>query len=231
MYSATQMLRLLRDPQRYAEWLPVSGAAAGVALLHWSALVKQLMYSPTHLLSPPACTVSPQVTDYSGSVTVINNAAGSVEIDGVLVNLVDTMGDGDTLAEVFADCPLGDSGAVGPVSGSSTVTIPAYGRLSCRFTLRAGASGALVGTATVVDGVEALVSKQWPVTSLMADSTCGQLLSGIGGSELGKEGVLFAEGGVSEEEVCAGSSKRISLKIPADASTDRGCKFPVSAGL
>jgi len=77
-------------------------------------------------------SVSPQVTDYSGSVTVINNAAGSVEVDGVLVNLVDTLGDGDTLAEAFADCPLGDSGAVGPVSGSSTLTIPAYGRLSCR---------------------------------------------------------------------------------------------------
>lgn len=170
-----------------------------------------------------------QATDYTGTVTVINNSPQPAELDGVIINLLDTMGDGDATDEGLAECPVGPAGALEPVTGSNPHTVPANSRLACKFNLRSIHSGALIGTVTGTDGTDAVVSKQAAVQSLMADSACTKLVSGMAASELAKGGVLFAEKeGVTEEDVCSASSKTVAIAIPADAQTSRGCIVPVS---
>jgi hypothetical protein len=171
-----------------------------------------------------------QATDYTGTVTVINNSPEPFELDGVYINLLDTMGDGDATDEGLAECPVGPAGTLEPVTGNNPYPVPANGRLTCKFNLRSIHSGALVGTATGTDGGDGVVSKQVPVQTLMADSSCTKLVSGMAASELAKGGVLLADKeGVTEEEVCSASSKTVAIAIPADAQTNRGCVVPVSS--
>lgn len=186
------------------------------------------LYPMSALCCPYAVHV-PQSTDYTGTVTIINNAATPAELDGVYVNLIDTMGSGDATDEALPDCPVDTSDTLRPITASNPFTIPANGRLSCKFTLKSVHSGALVGTATPADGGDGIVSKQWAVTSLMADSSCSRLVSGMAASELGgADGVLFGENGTTEEDVCSASSKVVKVNIPADADTSKACSFPVS---
>jgi hypothetical protein len=170
-----------------------------------------------------------QATDYTGTVTVINNSPNPAELDGVIINLMDTMGTGDATDEAVADCPGVNSTTPGAVTGENTVTIAANGRLSCSFTLKSSVSGSLVATVTSVSGGDGVVSKGYPVTSLMGDSNCGRVVTGMAASQLGRYGVLLAANGTSEEEVCSASSKVVKIEIPADAQTGKGCVFPVSA--
>lgn len=180
----------------------------------------------------PACT--PQATDYSGAVTVINNANEPAELDGVYVTLLNTLADGEATDEAAADCPVGVGGALGQVTGANPYTVPANGRLACKFSLRSVNSGALVGTATATGDADSIVSKQAPVPKLLADGSCGKLLSGLAASELGQlqGGVLLAAKGVTEEEVCSAGSSTVKIAIPADATppTNKGCVVPVSDG-
>lgn len=164
--------------------------------------------------------------DYSGVITVINNARASVELDGVIINLIDTMGSGDATDAASANCLI--SGSIQAVSGTQPLVVPADGRVSCNFTLRSASSGSLVGTATVVDGGDGVVSKGVPVTTLLQDSSCDTLVYGLAASELGPQGVLAIEGGAAEQEVCQEGSKVFKIRIPADSKTERGCLFPVS---
>jgi hypothetical protein len=171
-----------------------------------------------------------QATDYSGTVTIINNSPEPFELDGVIINLLDTMDDGDATDESLAECPVGPAAAMEPVTGNNPHTVPANSRLTCNFNLRSIHSGALVGTVTGTDGGDGIVSKQVPVQSLMADSSCTKLVSGMAASELAKGGMLFTDSeGVTEEEVCSASSKTVAIAIPADAQTSRGCVVPVSS--
>lgn len=171
-----------------------------------------------------------QVTDYTGTVTVINNSPSSVELDGVIINLMDTMGNGDATDEAIADCPGVNSTTLAAVTGENTVTIQANGRLSCSFTLKSSVSGSLVATVTSAAGGDGVVSKGYPVTKLMGDSNCGKVVAGMAASQLGQSGVLLAANGTSEEEVCSASSKVVKFEIPADAKPGQSCVFPVSAG-
>jgi hypothetical protein len=177
------------------------------------------------------CILCLQATDFSGTVTVINNAKDPAELDGVYVNLLNTLADGESTDEVVADCPVGAAGALGQISGANPYTVPANGRLSCKFSLRSVNSGALVGTATGTEGGDGTVSKQVAVQRLMADGNCGKLLSGLAASELGQGGVLLAAKGVTEEEVCSAGSSTVKVVIPADAAlpAGQGCVAPVSA--
>lgn len=169
-----------------------------------------------------------QTTDYSGTVTVINNSPNSAELDSVVINLMDTMGTGDATDEAVAECPGTNNSTAGAVTGEHTVTVPANGRLSCSFTLRSAVSGSLVATVTTVSSGDGVVSKGVPVTSLMADGNCGRLVSGMAASQLGRSGVLLAANGTSEEEVCSAGSKVVKIEIPADAQVGKSCAYPVS---
>lgn len=167
-----------------------------------------------------------QLTDYSGTITVINNAAGAAELDGVVVNLMDIRG--DAVAEGLAECLDSKTGSLQAVTTSRTRTLAANSRLACNFTLRSTASGSLVGTATTTDGNDAVVSKGVTVTSLMQDGNCAKLISGTAASELGEQGMLSANG-TTEEDVCSSGNKIVRILVPADSKTDRGCSFPVVA--
>lgn len=185
---------------------------------------------PTGPANSPCCTR--QVTDYSGAVTVINNAKEPAELDGVYVTLLNALTDGESTDEVAADCPVGAGGALGQVTGANPYTVLANGRLACKFSLRSINSGSLVGTATGTGDADSIVSKQAPVQKLLADGSCGKLLSGLAASELGQGGVLLAAQGVTEEEVCSAGSSTVKIAIPADATppTTKGCAVPVSEG-
>lgn len=170
-----------------------------------------------------------QATDYSGTVTVVNNSPQPAELDGVYITLVDTMADGDATDEGMAECPVGPSGTMAPVTVTNPYTVPANGRLTCKFNLRSIHSGALVGTATGSDGGNVIVSKQYPVQKLMSDTACGKLVYGLAASELGATGVLKTDKGVQEDEVCSAGSKTVQVAVPADVQTFKGCTIPVSA--
>jgi hypothetical protein len=172
-----------------------------------------------------------QVTDYTGTTTVINNSPSSAELDGVIINLMDTMGTGDATDEAVADCPGVNSTMLAAVTGENTVTIPANGRLNCSFTLKSSTSGSLVATVTSAAGGDGVVSKGYPVTNLMGDSNCGRVVTGMAASQLGRSGVLLAANGTSEEEVCSASSKVVKIEIPADAKPGTSCVVPVSVCL
>lgn len=146
------------------------------------------------------------------------------------MNLIDTLGSDDATDEALPDCAVGASGSLQPITGASPFTVAAFGRLSCKVTLRSVHSGALVGTATLSEGGDGIVSKQVPVTRLMADGGCSKLVYGAAASELVPEGVLYAAGSGSwtEEDVCTAGSKVVRVNIPADAKTDKGCSYPVS---
>lgn len=187
---------------------------------------------PTGPPANPPCCCTWQAADYSGTVTVINNAKEPAELDGVYINLLDTLEDGESTDEAAADCPVGADGALGQITGANPYTVPANGRLACTFSLRSVNSGALVGTATGTDGADGIVSKQAPVQKLMADGSCGRLLSGLAASELGQGGVLLAAKGVTEEEVCSAGSLTVKIAIPVGVTppATKGCVFPVSDG-
>lgn len=171
------------------------------------------------------CRPLPQAVDYTGSLVISNVGSGTLELDGVYVNLIDASGDATEAAT--ADCPVDNSGGLQTVTGSSTLSIPANGRVTCNFTMTAAGTGSLVATAMTVNGGDVAISKEWPVTSLLADSTCSTLLSGLAVSELGPQGKLMMGNSTTEDEVCSAGSKVLSIPLPSDAPTGKGCVFPV----
>jgi len=163
--------------------------------------------------------------DYTGSLVISNAGSGTLELDGVYVNLMDASGDATDAAT--ANCPVDDTGNLQTVTASSTLSIPANRRVTCNFTLTGSGRGSLVATAMTVDGGDVAVSKEWPVTSLLAASTCSTLLYGLAVSELGPRGKLMMGNSTTEEEVCSAGNKVLSIPLPSEPPTDKGCVFPV----